>query len=88
MHRKNEFALVFAGFIEVIRVKMQTSLIEYLIEYIMIYFSFRSKSRSVDHGLASPFDLDSLKSKVESRFESIDRLSKGTMNINIYEQLI
>ncbi|XP_041762885.1 serine-rich adhesin for platelets isoform X9 [Anopheles merus] len=36
----------------------------------------RSKSRSVDHGLAAPFDLDSLRSKVEGRFESIDRLSK------------
>ncbi|KAL9896688.1 nuclear receptor coactivator 7 isoform X11 [Glossina fuscipes] len=35
----------------------------------------RSKSRSVDHGLASPFDLDSLRSKVEGRFESVDRLS-------------
>uniref|UniRef100_A0A182NLI8 LysM domain-containing protein n=1 Tax=Anopheles dirus TaxID=7168 RepID=A0A182NLI8_9DIPT len=35
-----------------------------------------SKSRSVDHGLAAPFDLDSLRSKVEGRFESIDRLSK------------
>ncbi|EGK97495.1 AGAP001751-PE [Anopheles gambiae str. PEST] len=34
------------------------------------------KSRSVDHGLAAPFDLDSLRSKVEGRFESIDRLSK------------
>lgn len=37
----------------------------------------RSKSRSVDHGLAAPFDLDTLRSKVEGRFESIDRLSKG-----------
>ncbi|XP_055386991.1 uncharacterized protein LOC129615681 isoform X3 [Condylostylus longicornis] len=36
----------------------------------------RSKSRSVDHGLAAPFDLDSLRSKVEGRFESVDRLSK------------
>uniref|UniRef100_A0A336M9B8 CSON013901 protein n=1 Tax=Culicoides sonorensis TaxID=179676 RepID=A0A336M9B8_CULSO len=35
----------------------------------------RSKSRSVDHGLATPFDLDSLRSKVEGRFESIDRLT-------------
>ncbi|XP_075146980.1 TLD domain-containing protein mustard isoform X8 [Haematobia irritans] len=35
----------------------------------------RSKSRSVDHGLAAPFDLDSLRSKVEGRFESVDRLS-------------
>ncbi|KAL7727214.1 hypothetical protein ACLKA6_004477 [Drosophila palustris] len=37
---------------------------------------FWSKSRSVDHGLAAPFDLDSLRSKVESRFESVDKLSK------------
>ncbi|KAG8264794.1 hypothetical protein J6590_004820 [Homalodisca vitripennis] len=36
-----------------------------------------SKSRSVDHGFSSPFDLDSLRSKVESRFESVDRLSRG-----------
>ncbi|XP_075236666.1 TLD domain-containing protein mustard isoform X1 [Lycorma delicatula] len=36
----------------------------------------RSKSRSVDHGFSTPFDLDSLRSKVEGRFESVDRLSK------------
>ncbi|XP_054271822.1 nuclear receptor coactivator 7-like isoform X2 [Macrosteles quadrilineatus] len=36
----------------------------------------RSKSRSVDHGFSSPFDLDSLRSKVEGRFESVDRLSR------------
>ena len=29
----------------------------------------------MDHGLAAPYDLDSLRSKVEGRFESIDRLS-------------
>ncbi|XP_032595879.1 uncharacterized protein LOC6567756 isoform X3 [Drosophila grimshawi] len=39
-------------------------------------FNARSKSRSVDHGLAAPFDLDSLRSKVEQRFESVDKLSK------------
>ncbi|XP_065214762.1 nuclear receptor coactivator 7 isoform X5 [Planococcus citri] len=39
---------------------------------------FRGKSRSVDHGFTSPFDLDSLRSKVEGRFESVDRLSKDT----------
>lgn len=40
-----------------------------------------SKSRSVDHGLSAPFvDLDSLREKVEGRFESIDRLSsKGSI---------
>lgn len=44
---------------------------------------FRSKSRSVDHGLSAPFvDLDSLRSKVEGRFESIDRLSsKGKIYV-------
>uniref|UniRef100_A0A8D8UKG1 Oxidation resistance protein 1 n=1 Tax=Cacopsylla melanoneura TaxID=428564 RepID=A0A8D8UKG1_9HEMI len=36
----------------------------------------RNKSRSVDHGFASPFDLDSLRSKVEGRFESVDKLHK------------
>lgn len=41
----------------------------------LFLFLCRSKSRSVDHGLAAPFDLDSLRSKVEGRFESIDRLS-------------
>ncbi|KAL5288990.1 hypothetical protein ACFFRR_009285 [Megaselia abdita] len=35
----------------------------------------RSKSRSVDHGLSAPFDIDALRSKVEGRFESIDRLN-------------
>uniref|UniRef100_T1GW00 LysM domain-containing protein n=1 Tax=Megaselia scalaris TaxID=36166 RepID=T1GW00_MEGSC len=35
----------------------------------------RSKSRSVDHGLSAPFDIDALRSKVEGRFESLDRLS-------------
>ncbi|XP_055302115.1 nuclear receptor coactivator 7 isoform X15 [Sitodiplosis mosellana] len=37
----------------------------------------RSKSRSVDHGLAAPFaNLDSLRSTVEGRFDSVERLSK------------
>ncbi|XP_063696016.1 oxidation resistance protein 1 isoform X3 [Culicoides brevitarsis] len=36
----------------------------------------RSKSRSVDHGLATPFDLDSLRSKVEERFERTNREEK------------
>ncbi|XP_043275904.1 nuclear receptor coactivator 7 isoform X4 [Venturia canescens] len=39
---------------------------------------FRSKSRSVDHGFTMPYDLDSLRSKVESRFESVDKLSKDS----------
>ncbi|XP_047514624.1 nuclear receptor coactivator 7 isoform X5 [Pieris napi] len=33
----------------------------------------RSKSRSVDHGFAPPFDLDSLRSKVESRFDAVQK---------------
>jgi hypothetical protein len=32
---------------------------------------YRSKSRSVDHGFSPPFDLDSLRSKVEGRFEAV-----------------
>ncbi|XP_076225983.1 TLD domain-containing protein mustard isoform X3 [Nomia melanderi] len=38
----------------------------------------RSKSRSVDHGFTTPFDLDSLRNKVEGRFESVDKLSKDS----------
>ncbi|XP_050433177.1 oxidation resistance protein 1 isoform X5 [Adelges cooleyi] len=38
----------------------------------------RGKSRSVDHGLTSPFDLDSLRSKVEGRFESVDKLNRDS----------
>ncbi|KAG7202612.1 hypothetical protein KM043_009798 [Ampulex compressa] len=41
---------------------------------------FRSKSRSVDHGFTAPFDLDSLRNKVEGRFESVDKLSKDSDN--------
>ncbi|XP_052737371.1 oxidation resistance protein 1 isoform X2 [Bicyclus anynana] len=33
----------------------------------------RSKSRSVDHGFAAPFDLDTLRSKVEGRFDAVHR---------------
>ncbi|CAH0722765.1 unnamed protein product, partial [Brenthis ino] len=33
----------------------------------------RSKSRSVDHGFAAPFDLESLRSKVEGRFDAVHR---------------
>ncbi|XP_034939903.1 nuclear receptor coactivator 7 isoform X4 [Chelonus insularis] len=39
---------------------------------------FRSKSRSVDHGFTTPYDLESLRNKVESRFESVDKLSKDS----------
>uniref|UniRef100_A0A1B0A577 Uncharacterized protein n=1 Tax=Glossina pallidipes TaxID=7398 RepID=A0A1B0A577_GLOPL len=47
----------------------------------------RSKSRSVDHGLASPFDLDSLRSKVEGRFESVDRLSTRLLLFNVWKKI-
>ncbi|CAG4924199.1 unnamed protein product [Colias eurytheme] len=33
----------------------------------------RSKSRSVDHGFAPPFDLESLRSKVEGRFDAVQK---------------
>ncbi|XP_030027711.2 oxidation resistance protein 1 isoform X3 [Manduca sexta] len=33
----------------------------------------RSKSRSVDHGFSPPFDLESLRSKVEGRFDAVHR---------------
>ncbi|XP_045512326.1 oxidation resistance protein 1 isoform X15 [Pieris brassicae] len=36
-------------------------------------FHWQSKSRSVDHGFAPPFDLDSLRSKVESRFDAVQK---------------
>ncbi|XP_011702798.1 PREDICTED: nuclear receptor coactivator 7 isoform X4 [Wasmannia auropunctata] len=42
--------------------------------------TFRSKSRSVDHGLTPPIDFDALRSKVEGRFESVDKLSKDSDN--------
>ncbi|XP_050465814.1 oxidation resistance protein 1 isoform X4 [Cataglyphis hispanica] len=41
---------------------------------------YRSKSRSVDHGFTAPFDLDSLRNKVEGRFESVDKLTKDSDN--------
>ncbi|XP_057666594.1 oxidation resistance protein 1 isoform X19 [Diorhabda carinulata] len=40
-----------------------------------------SKSRSVDHGIASPFDLDALRAKVDSQFDrSLDRDLDGSNN--------
>ncbi|XP_052737375.1 nuclear receptor coactivator 7 isoform X8 [Bicyclus anynana] len=36
-------------------------------------FHWQSKSRSVDHGFAAPFDLDTLRSKVEGRFDAVHR---------------
>lgn len=48
----------------------------------------RSKSRSVDHGLAAPFaNLDSLRSTVEGRFDSVERLSKGLFFIDLSSSL-
>ncbi|XP_066600027.1 nuclear receptor coactivator 7 isoform X6 [Prorops nasuta] len=41
---------------------------------------YRSKSRSVDHGFTAPFDLDSLRNKVEGRFESVEKLSRDSDN--------
>lgn len=43
----------------------------------------------MDHGLAAPFDLDSLRSKVEQRFESVDKLSSKYNNVllNNFENL-
>ncbi|XP_044011042.1 oxidation resistance protein 1-like isoform X15 [Aphidius gifuensis] len=40
--------------------------------------AFRSKSRSVDHGFTTPYDLESLRSKVEGRFESVDKLTRDS----------
>ncbi|XP_057666568.1 nuclear receptor coactivator 7 isoform X2 [Diorhabda carinulata] len=45
------------------------------------YPGMRSKSRSVDHGIASPFDLDALRAKVDSQFDrSLDRDLDGSNN--------
>nr|CAH7760996.1 unnamed protein product [Callosobruchus chinensis] len=41
----------------------------------------RSKSRSVDHGITTPFDLDTLRSKVDSQFDrSLDKDIDGSAN--------
>lgn len=41
----------------------------------------RSKSRSVDHGITSPFDLEALRAKVDSQFDrSLDRDLDGSTN--------
>lgn len=41
----------------------------------------RSKSRSVDHGIASPFDLDALRAKVDCQLNrSLDREINGSTN--------
>jgi hypothetical protein len=42
-------------------------------EHSAVWFLCRSKSRSVDHGFSPPFDLESLRNKVEGRFESVGR---------------
>lgn len=54
-----------------------------------IFCICRSKSRSVDHGLAQPFaNLDSLRSTVEGRFDSVERLSKGScFDLKLYVRI-
>ncbi|XP_072396847.1 oxidation resistance protein 1 isoform X4 [Diabrotica undecimpunctata] len=43
--------------------------------------NWQSKSRSVDHGITSPFDLDALRAKVDSQFDrSLDRDLDGSTN--------
>lgn len=52
------------------------------VKLINFFFSIefsRSKSRSVDHGVSAPFDIEALRSKVEGRFESVDKLSRGIL---------
>jgi len=53
-------------------------------EHSAVWFLCRSKSRSVDHGFSPPFDLDSLRSKVEGRFESVGRGKLNEITIVLF----
>lgn len=44
---------------------------------------FRSKSRSVDHGISAPYDLEALRAKVDGQFDR--SLEKGECFIYILE---
>lgn len=46
----------------------------YIFNVSFLSVNYRSKSRSVDHGITSPFDLETLRSKVDSQVEkNLDR---------------
>ena len=68
---------------------MKNDCLNEIIDLIFNNLFHRSKSRSVDHGFTTPYDLESLRSKVESRFESVDKLSKGKLILtNFYTVVV